>query len=131
MSQQERYGERDLTYSKWHRPPNLPDDISYIDIDSCEYCDRCKEPLALVELAQDVGQPFKPTTVTVNLARKADRPAWLVLYTKSDKGDQIVSMRVKQMYPSQTIFVKAIPQQWKNRLIRLHREHKCMDRKTK
>lgn len=127
MSLREKYGERDLTYSRWHRPPNLPEDISYIDIDSCEYCDRCKAPLALVELVIDVGQKFKNTTVTTHLARLANIPAWLVFYKKSeDVNDRLIdSMRVMQTFPNQTELVMISPEQWKSRLIKLHKEHIC------
>ena len=66
MSLKERYGKRDLTYSSWHRPESISRflekryayNLDFIDLDAIEYCHFCKEPLALIELAQDVGQSY-------------------------------------------------------------------------
>ena len=88
MSMEERYGSRDLTYSAWHR--TLDPSLHYIDLDAIEYCAQCKEPLALLELAQDVGQGWKATTVLRKLARKARLPAYLVFWKK--EGDEIVQL---------------------------------------
>lgn len=52
MSLQEITGERDLTFSDWHRPPTLPEDCSWIDIDCCQFCKYCQSPLALIELTK-------------------------------------------------------------------------------
>lgn len=40
-----------------------------------EYDDGTKEPLALIETARDVGQPYKPATVTLALAAAGRRVA--------------------------------------------------------
>jgi len=135
MTLQERHGTRDLSYSKWHRPPNLPADISFLDIDWVEYCDKCKTPLAICELAQDIGQEHKPTTITRKLAEMAGIPAWLIFYKKAEDKfclecgeahlSDIISFRVKQVYPLLTEVVEISPDKWKERLIRLHREHVC------
>ena len=45
--------------------------LAMIDLDASlyvEYDDNSKEPLALIETAQDVGQAHKSATVTTNLA---------------------------------------------------------------
>lgn len=105
MSLKERFGQRDLTYSKWHRPKSISrflDDryaynLDFIDLDAIEYCYFCKEPLALGELARDVGQSHKPTTVCCKLANRASLPAYLTFYT-SRNGD-IVEFRVQQVAP--------------------------------
>lgn len=96
---QEKYGTRDLTYSKWHR--TLDDELTYIDLDCIEYCADCKHPLVLIELARDVGQSYKATTVMRNLASKAGLPAYLVFYRVSN-GDlgPIDLFRVKQVSPT-------------------------------
>ena len=80
MTRFERTGRRDLTYSSWHRgiEPYTQSNLPYVDLDAVEYCRKCDEPLALVELAQDVGQEFKATTVMRKLAAKAGLPAYLV-----------------------------------------------------
>lgn len=50
MARQEVTGTRDLSFSRWHR--TLPDDCTWIDIDSCHYCRYCSSLLALFELVQ-------------------------------------------------------------------------------
>ena len=48
-----------------------------IDLDASlyiEYDDGTKEPLALIETAQDIGQTYKNTTVTKKLAERAKLP---------------------------------------------------------
>lgn len=105
MSDKERYGKRDLTYSNWHRVDSTKrflDDFSawrlgMVDIDDCEYCRFCYEPLALIEVAMDIGQYYKPMMVTSNLARRADLPAYLVFYVKSE--EDISQFRVTQLEP--------------------------------
>lgn len=74
----EKHGTRDRTYSLWHR--DLDDELHMIDIDSCEFCVVCKQPLALIETAIDVGQD-KKTYYTENLARAAAIPAYVLLYS--------------------------------------------------
>lgn len=51
MSLREITGERDLTFSEWHRN-HLPEDCSWIDIDCCQFCKYCQSPLALIELTK-------------------------------------------------------------------------------
>ena len=80
MSRDERYGTRDLTFSRWHRYA-LPDRVTAIDLDMIEYCQRCRMPLCLIETARDVGQPGKSTIVMSELARAANVVAICVLYT--------------------------------------------------
>ena len=83
MAQEEKYGTRDRTYSAWHRRLSTQRFVgiekaqllAMIDLDAAlyvEYDDGTKEPLALIETAQDVGQAYKPATVTLRLAKRAD-----------------------------------------------------------
>lgn len=80
MSHDERYGTRDLTFSRWHRYA-LPDRATALDLDMYEYCRVCRTPLCLIETARDVGQAGKATIGMAELARSADVPAICVLYT--------------------------------------------------
>lgn len=70
MSQEERYGARDMSYSAWHRRNSTRRFIgieyaqllAMIDVDVSlyvEYDDKTKMPLALIEIAIDVGQESK------------------------------------------------------------------------
>src|SRR4051812_39477950 len=105
MSREERWGTRDLAFSRWHRA--IPrDDFTWIDIDHCAYCDRCKDPLYLMELAKDVGQSFKTTTVTRRVAERLGVPALLVLV--AEKDGHVTSFRVQRIAPT-----------WSNGLVRV------------
>ena len=99
MSNRERYFRRDLRYSIWCRngwrelldltPEERLRCLSgwgaLVDADMVRYCGRCMQPIALVEEAQDVGQP-KTVTVTRNLAQMAHLPARCVLYDAEEDG---------------------------------------------
>jgi len=68
--------------------------------------DGDKEPLALFELARDVGQPYKVTTAIAALARRAGIPAYCVLYRPATvpnpcdaRAPDIASFRVRRVYP--------------------------------
>lgn len=122
MARQETYGTRDLSYSKWHR--TLSDDCTYIDIDCLEYCDRCKCPLALVELAQDRGQERKATTVMRRLAHMANLPAFLVFY----QIDPEPRFRVRQVYPHKAGEAVYSELEYRRQIERLHRNCKCKSR---
>jgi len=115
--QEEKYGNRDLTYSAWHRRQSTARYIglesaqllAMIDLDVAlwvEYDDKTKEPIGLIETAQDVGQGNKPSTVTRKLAERSRLPAYVVLYKLSyvpnpaaPKQSDIESFRVKRIYP--------------------------------
>lgn len=84
MSRDERYGSRDLTFSRWHRYA-LADRVTAIDLDMIEYCQRCRMPLCLIETARDVGQPAKATIVMSELAQAANVVAICVLYTPGNE----------------------------------------------
>lgn len=123
MSRWERYGTRDMAYSRWHR--NLPDDygrqLKFIDLDGIEVCDACGAILALVETAQDVGQPFKAATIMTRLARQASVEAYIVLYSKD--GEAISSFRIKRAWPTPTNYFRLTPTQWHERIRRMRRCH--------
>jgi hypothetical protein len=115
--QEERYGTRCNAYSAWHRRMSTKRFVgiekaqllAMIDLDAAlyvEYDDRTKQPLALIETARDVGQPFKTATVTKNLAVRANIPCFVVLYTLSDDRNpadysayDIDIFRVRRLHP--------------------------------
>ena len=125
MSREERYGTRDLTYSRWHRA--LPDDdLTMIDLDILEYCRRCAAPLLLGELAQDVGQGFKATTVLKALTAEMRNgvKAYLIFY-KPDGNGGIERFRVREVYPCQGREAILKPDEWAEKLRELRIKHTC------
>jgi hypothetical protein len=96
MSQEERYGTRDRTYSAWHRRMSTrrfvgierAQTLAMIDLDAALYVecdDRDYEPLALIETARDIGQDVKVAIATKRLAMRTKPvvPAYTLLYTPS------------------------------------------------
>jgi len=60
--------------------------MTQIDVDSCEYCHLCSEPVALIE-TKDVHAMTKASTVTTKLAERAHLEAYLVEYElNGDRG---------------------------------------------
>lgn len=136
MSDVEKYGTRDLTYSHWHRVSStgrfLSDfeawGLGMIDIDDVEYCRHCSEPLACIETAVDIGQASKCGKVTSRLAEKAGLPAYTVLYRV--EGGDIVEFRVTlweglDSYETTTMQ----PPEYAEFLADLRRKHDCKKRK--
>ena len=132
MSDVERFGVRDLTYSRWHRVDSISrfvgrevaEELTYIDVDVLEYCRVCREPLLLAELARDVGQNHKNTTVLVMLAKAANVPAIVVLYRIA--GEDIDRFRVKNLWPrrdSQWKYYR--PDEFASRLWLIRERHRC------
>lgn len=121
MSRQERYGDRDLTFSAWHR--TLSNDCTAIDVDFLEYCRYCRTPLALIEIARDVGQETKPTSVLAKLGERADVPVYCVLYTASD--GRVVAARMRRVQPSPTKFRSMSEQDLRATITRFHDRCSC------
>ena len=136
--QEEVYGTRRRDYSAWHRRLSTGRYIgieraqllAMIDLDASlyvEYDDKTKEPLALIETAQDVGQNTKPATVTAKLARRANLPAYTMLYALSDSQNpadrmwkDIESFRVKRLHPPPvTGWMILTPKEWADALLAL------------
>lgn len=105
MSERELRGERDLTYSRWHRTESmkrfLPEGqakaCGMIDIDDCEYCRTCGETVALIETKR-WGYVRQSERVTATLAARAQVPAFLVVYKPTETGD-IEKFSVRQIHP--------------------------------
>ena len=138
MSQEERYGTRDLTYSAWHRIGSIQryvgiegaQTLGMIDCDASlwvEWHNGDKWPLALIETAKDINQPFKPATVTEKLAIQAGLPAYLLLYTPAQKQNphdkrwpDIESFRVRRLHPEREAeFRTYTPGEWAKLLVQL------------
>lgn len=140
MAQEEIYGTRDRAYSAWHRRRSTArfvgieraQTLAMIDLDAAlyvEYDDGTKEPIALIETAADVGQQWKPSIVTMKLARRCQPtlPAFVVLYRKSnernpadDAAHDIIGFRVRRLHPNeQRYWTELTPQQWAEKLVKM------------
>ena len=133
MSQEERTGWRDPLYSGWHRidrlrrylPPPVALKQTLIDIDCCEACGYCDEPVALIELQRSSGPP-KPATITNRLARRARIPAFSVSYEPSTDGLDIVAFQVQRREPWDPALsgvYKYTPEEYAWFLVRLRYDH--------
>jgi hypothetical protein len=124
MSRLERTFLRCTAYSRWHR--TLSADLSMVDLDAVEYCALCRRPLAFIETARDLGQTFKPTTITQAVAAAHRAPALCVLYHLTAAG-QIDRFRVREL-PSGPWRILS-PDQYAAYLRRLRDRHACRDSK--
>jgi hypothetical protein len=138
--QEEQYNTRDCAYSAWHRRGSIgrfvdqatARALAMIDLDTIlyiEYDDQTKAPLALIEVAIDVGQQHKSATVTRKLAEKANLPAYTVLYKLSDEANpadrtsqDIVGFRVNRLCPlASNDWREFAPQEWADNLALLRK----------
>jgi hypothetical protein len=136
--QTENFGERDLTYSAWHRQRSTrrfvgidrAQSLGMIDIDCVlfvEYDTDTREPLALIETARYVGQRHKPATVTAALARRAGIPAFTVLYEAANDPNpadkrfpDIARFRVRRLWPQPERSWRIVkPEQWAQALLHI------------
>ncbi len=123
MTREERFGTRDLAFSTWHR--SIPrDDFTWLDIDHCAYCNDCKQVVYLAELARDVGQDFKATTVTRNLANRLGVPALLIFYLVED--DELTRFRIRRIAPTWSDFQIVEPAVLVEWIERTRDEHVCV-----
>lgn len=138
MPQEEMSDRRNKSYSEWHRRHSTRRFIgieaaqllAMIDLDASlwvEYDNGTKDPVALVETAVDVGQPYKTATVTLNLAKRARIPCYVVLYTLSDLPNpanptcqDIDSFRIKRLYPEPDREWRILtPAEWAQALVKI------------
>ena len=132
MAERERYGSRDLTYSRWHRTPSIQRflgierarQLTCADLDFIEYCPRCYQPLLLLETAIDVGQKYKFTEVLYAAAKRMDVPAALVFYLKGENED-IAQFRVRMIYPERGPEKIMTPQEYAEWLWSFREAHRC------
>lgn len=136
--QEEKYGTRDRTYSAWHRRLSTrrfvgidrAQLLAVIDLDASlyvEYDDRTKEPVALIETARDVGQDYKPVTVTRRLAVRAGLPCYVLLYQSAPAPNpadplwrDIAQFRVKRVWPKPEATWRTLePGEWAKALLQI------------
>lgn len=138
MSHEERFNSRERGYSAWHRRMStrrfvgieLAQTLAMIDLDASlyvEYDGGTKEPLALIETARDVGQSFKPATVTAKLAERADLPCYVLLYTLGGERNpadpswfDIAGFRYRRLRPkAESAWTSCTPEEWCQLLVKL------------
>lgn len=106
MSMHERTGQRDLTYSRWHRSVSTARflgalraaALTAIDVDWCEVCCYCNEPLALIETQESRRGP-KKAHITTKLGERAEIPVFSVAYVVSEDRTDITEFSVRQLWP--------------------------------
>lgn len=130
MVRQERYGKRNLDFSRFHR--TLDADFCYRDLDGIEYCCNCAEPLALIETALDVGQ--HPDSKDVRVIRKIAVPllipAYMIFYKVSQRNFggvtlEGIQLRIKQVAPNYEEQQYWTQKQYRETIRKLHDNHKC------
>ena len=133
----EQYETRDRSYGAWHRAPSIgrylrgaqAESLTMADLDSVlftEYDNGSKLPLALVEVARDIGQD-KPAGVLRKLAEMADVPAFVALYTPSAHANptnpnwcDIEAFRVQRLWPRpESRWRMLTPAQWARALVQI------------
>jgi hypothetical protein len=138
MSQEERSGIRDRTYSAWHRRGSMrrfvglerAQLLAMCDIDAAlwlEHDDLSKEPLALIETARDVGQGYKSGTVLYRLAKRAKLPAYVCMYRLGNDPNpadpscnDVASFKVRRIYPRpESGWRELTPAQWATGLLQI------------
>ena len=138
MSQEARWGQRDLSYSAWHRVRSIArfvgleaaQSLKMVDQDVTLYLELdgpTREPLALIEVALDTGQGEKPASSMARLAARAGLPAFVVLYKKAsninpaDRGQfDIAQFRVRRVWPSpEHVWRTLSPEEWAQALLRI------------
>lgn len=135
--QDEQFLIRDRAYGVWHRPRSISrflgrrqaQSMTMADLDSVlfvEYGYDNKLPLALVEVARDIGQE-KPTGVIRELAKMANLPAFVSLYTPASRANpaspawhDIDGFRVKRVWPRPEGKWRSLtPAEWADALVQI------------
>lgn len=132
MSDEERSGKRSLLYSGWHRTASTARFIGrvsaaklcMIDVDACEYCCYCHEPVALIETQESANAP-KRAPVTAALARMAGIPAYSVSVAPSALMDDVLHFQVQQIAPPSRSVTPMWPAEYAHWLLLLRDQHVC------
>jgi hypothetical protein len=100
-----------------------------IDIDQVEVCLKCSEPLALVELAMDVGQSIysKKAFIMKRIAERLNVPAFVVMYRviEDETGKEITGIRCLQVAPVKGTELGMGRDMWIDYLYSLHEDHEA------
>lgn len=100
------------------------DGLAAIDVDLCEVCPRCYEPLCVLETVFDKGQRFKATTFVEILSNRLQIPSFLVFYRRDDEG--VMWVRVKALRGLKSEIVRMKGEQFIQELYKLQEDHrKC------
>ena len=67
-------------YNEWHRYVQDDSKFRMIDIDSYEYCSKCRNGIAIIESTYDVGKYNKVAYITADIGTKLGIPAYIVYY---------------------------------------------------
>lgn len=132
MSHAERTGIRSLIYSGWHRPASIgryvgkvtAAKLCMIDIDACEYCCYCGNPVALIETQESENSP-KPARVMTTLAAMAGIPAYSVSVEVHPENSSVVMFRVRRLGPSVGDVTVMLPKVYAYWLLALRDHHNC------
>lgn len=81
-----------------------------IDLDYIEFCARCSQPIMLGEVAADVGQQYKATTILAHLAEMAGIPGLRIFLKEAP---------IKQFVQEMGIDTEAIPRLTRDQLAEL------------
>lgn len=135
--QEEQFLIRDRAYGVWHRSRSISRfigkrearNLTMADLDSVlfvEFGYSNKLPLALVEVARDIGQE-KATGVIHQLARMADIPAFVALYSPAATANpaspawhDIEAFRVRRVWPRpENSWRQLSPAEWAAALVQI------------
>jgi len=118
----ERLGTRDLTFSAWHRAGSIGRFVGWkqaaamtmMDLDAVmfyEFHPITNQPLALIEVALDVGQKWKNVRALHQLAKRSNLPAYICLYQRSSSPNpadprflDIDRFRIRRVFPKPDAF---------------------------
>ena len=106
-------------YNDFHRKF---EGVAGIDIDFCEVCPKCYEPLAILETCYDKGQKYKATTLVKIVASRLNIPCYLVFY--KNLTPDTLTFRIKRITSCETEFQLMNEQQWVDILLDLQANHK-------
>ena len=125
MSEYVRRYPVERIFLDWHY--RLPKRVCAIDLDLIEYCNDCRETLALFEYTMANGQP-KATTVLRKLAARAGVPAFLVRWWRDDLTFGIGELELQRVEPEHPTVVRLALKEYGDWLTRLHDSHQCSGR---
>ncbi len=149
MAQEERTGQRNLSYSLWHRKKSISrfvdsaeaEKMYYQDIDGVECChiNDKRYPIFFIETAYYNSTPDfgKKPGVCLGTAELSNRPCFVVLYKLSKtkvldfrprygeavKIPDIEELFVKRFFPDGDEWKKFTPEAWAKKLLNLRKAH--------